>query len=133
MTCDADTVRREVPVHVLIVESSEKLARLWQNHLQRSGVKVRTAFTQDEALAMLETHRFQVIILDVMLDGGNALAVADVAQFRMPEARVIFVTNSTFFSDGSIFKLCANACAYLPCATPPDDLTSMVHHYARAG
>ena len=97
MTFDADTVRQEVRVHVLIVESSEKLARLWQNHLQRSGAKVRTAFTQDEALAMLETHRFQVIILDVMLDGGNALAVADVAQFRMPEARVIFVTNSTFF------------------------------------
>ena len=34
---------------------------------------------------------------------GVAMAVADFASYRRPEARVIFVTNTSFFSDGSIF------------------------------
>ncbi|WP_323769704.1 response regulator transcription factor [Antarctobacter sp.] len=119
-------------MNVLIVESSKPLAQLWQRHLQRSGADVWTAYTQDSAFEMLETQSFQVIILDVVVEDNSALAISDIAQFRQPEARVIFVTNTNFFSDGSIFNLCANACAYLPCTTPPDDLTNMVHHYARA-
>ena len=119
-------------MNVLIVESSKPLAQLWQRHLHRSGAQVWTANEQEAALALLETQTFQVIILDVVLEDGSALAVADVAQYRQPKARIIFVTNSSFFSDGSIFNLCANACAYLPCTTAPDDLTNMVHHYARA-
>lgn len=119
-------------MNVLIVESSKPLAQLWRRHLQRSGVDVWTAYTQNAAFELLETHSFQVIILDVVVENDSTLAVSDIAQFRQPDARVIFVTNTSFFSDGSIFNLCANACAYLPSSTPPDDLTNMVHHYARA-
>ncbi|SMX40515.1 response regulator transcription factor [Maliponia aquimaris] len=119
-------------MNVLIVESRVPLAQLWQRHLHRSGAQVWLAASEDEAFELLAIERFQVIILDVVLEDGSALSVADVAQYRQPEARIIFVTNSGFFSDGSIFNLCANACAYLPSTTPPDDLTSMVHHYARA-
>lgn len=125
--------RQEVCLNVLIVESSEPLAQLWKHHLQRSGARVWTATTQDAAFELLAKHQFEVIILDVVLEDGSALAVSDLAQFRQPDARIIFVTNTTFFSDGSIFNLCANACAYLPSTTAPDDLATMVQHYARAG
>lgn len=118
-------------MNVMIVESRVPLAQLWQRHLQRSGAQVWLAASEDEAFELLATERFQVIILDVVLEQGSALSVSDMAQFRQPEARIIFVTNTGFFSDGSIFNLCANACAYLPSTTSPDDLTSMVHHYAR--
>ena len=73
------------------------------------------------------------MILDLVLDEGSALAVSDFASYRQPLARVIFVTNTSFFSDGSIFRHCVNACAYMPSATPPEDLAAMVEHYARAG
>ena len=117
---------------MLIVQSRVPLAQLWQRHLQRSGADVWLATCEDEAFELLAEESFQVIILDLVLDKGSALSVSDMAQFRQPEARIIFVTNSGFFSDGSIFNLCANACAYLPSTTSPDDLTTMVHHYARA-
>lgn len=118
-------------MNVLIVESREALAQLWRSHLQRSGANVWVAATQEAAIELLSNHSFEVIILDVVLDDGNALTVADIAQFRQPDSRIIFVTNSSFFSDGSIFNLCANACAYLPSSTAPDDLATMVEHYAR--
>ncbi|BBU54576.1 response regulator [Mameliella alba] len=120
-------------MNVLIVENSEPLAQLWQRHIQRGGARVWTASTEEAAFDLLAAQSFDIIILDVVLEGGNALAVSDLAQFRQPEARIIFVTNTTFFSDGSIFNLCANACAFLPSSTSPDDLATMVRHYARAG
>mgnify|MGYP003708486167 CR=1 FL=1 len=123
----------ESRLNVLIVENSEQLAQLWQRHIQRGGARVWTASTEEAAFDLLTAQKFDIIILNVMLEGGNALAVSDLAQFRQPESRIIFVTNTTFFSDGSIFNLCANACAFLPSSTSPDDLATMVNHYARAG
>ena len=118
-------------MNVLIVETRRPLAKLWQQHLMRSGVNAWVATTQEEAFDLLAVHSFQVIILDLMLNEGSAFAVSDMAQYRQPGARIIFVTNTAFFSDGSIFNICANACAYLPSSTPPHDLTTMVQHYAR--
>ncbi len=51
-------------------------------------------------------------MLDLMLDEGSALAVADFAAFRQPWAKVMFLTDSAVFSDGSIFTHCQNACGY---------------------
>ena len=42
---------------------------------------------------------------------------------------MFFVTN-TFFSDGSIFQHCSNACGYIQSSTPPEDIAAMVEHYA---
>lgn len=115
---------------VLIVESKPELGRLWQRHLERMGARVDHAAGQDAAITALQERTYDVLVLDLVLADGSALAVADFASYRHPAARVIFVTNTTFFSDGSIFSVAPNACAYLPTATRPEDLAAMVEHYA---
>ncbi len=115
---------------VLIVESNPELGRLWQRHLQRQGCEVTLVASQETAILALYASDFEIIVLDLVLDDGSALAVADFASYRRPEARVIFVTNTTFFSDGSIFAHSPNACAYVQSGTPPEDLAAMVEHYA---
>ena len=116
---------------VLIVESSAELAQLWQRHLLRQGADVTIASSGDDAVAQVTDRSFDVIILDLVLAKGSALAVADYVQFRQPESWVIFVTDTTFFSDGSIFALCGNARALVQSSTPPEDLVAMVEHYGR--
>jgi DNA-binding NtrC family response regulator len=118
-------------MNVLIVQNDADLGKIWQRHLQRHGHLAEVVQDQDSAIALLHEAYYAIIILDVVLDAGSAIAVADYASFRHPDARVIFVTNSSFFSDGSIFQLCANACAFVPSATQPEDLTAMVEHYAK--
>lgn len=117
-------------MNVLIVESRAQLGALWQRHLERLGAKVTLSCNQTSAIQHLQDEPYSIIILDLVLEEGSALAVADFASFRQPDTRVIFVTNTSFFSDGSIFQHCANACAFLPSATPPADLAAMVEHYA---
>ncbi|MEW9918402.1 response regulator [Marimonas sp. MJW-29] len=114
---------------VLIVESKAELGTIWQRHLQRQMMDVACARTQSEAIAHLAQNEVDIIILDLVLEKGAALAVSDYANYRHPEARVIFVTNTTFFSDGSIFAHSSNARAFLPSSTPPEDLAAMVEHY----
>lgn len=115
---------------VLIVESQPELGELWKRHLERQGAQVALATTQEAAIAALYLQAFDILILDLVLEEGSALAVADFASYRRPDARVIFVTNTSFFSDGSIFVHSPNACAFVQSATPPEDLAAMVEHYA---
>ena len=117
-------------MNVLIVESKPELGSLWQRHLERQGAKVTLVHSQEAAIVALYGTDFEIIVLDLVLDRGSALAVADFASYRRPDARVIFVTNTSFFSDGSIFAHSPNACAYVQSATPPEDLAALVEHYA---
>lgn len=117
-------------MNVLIVESDPDLGLLWQRHLARQGASVTLVHNQEDAVLALYSSDFEIIVLDLVIRGGSALAVADFASYRRPEARVIFVTNTSFFSDGSIFAHSPNACAYVQSSTPPEDLAAMVEHYA---
>ena len=117
-------------MNVLIVESKHELGMLWKRHLERQGGVVTLAHGQDEAIEALRNDAFQIMVLDLVLDEGSALAVSDFASYRRPDMRVIFVTNTTFFSDGSIFAHSSNACAYVQSGTPPEDLAAMVDYYA---
>ena len=119
-------------MRVLIVESTTELAELWQRHLLRQGVIVTVSVSGEEACGRIAAQQYDVIILDLILAEGSALAVADYAQYRWPDTSVIFVTDTTFFSDGSIFSIIPNARAFVQTCTPPEDLAAMVQHYGRA-
>jgi DNA-binding NtrC family response regulator len=116
-------------MRVLIVESETDLADIWRRHLERLTFKVHIAGTSDEAVQAISDHPFDVIVLNLVLAEGSALAVADFAQYRQPRTNVIFVTDTTFFSDGSIFSMSPNARAFVRTGTRPEDLAAMVEHY----
>ena len=117
-------------MNVLIVESKPELGCMWQRHLQRMGADVDLVTSQEAAIVSLQEAEYDILVVDLVLQDGSALTVSDFANYRCPEARVIFVTNTTFFSDGSIFAHSPNACAYVPSGTNPEDLAAMVDYYA---
>ncbi len=117
---------------VLIVEDNDALGRIWESHLVRQGMHVTRVQSADDAIAEIGARPVDVIVLNLVLKSGSAFAISDYAAYRRPSAKVIFVTNTTFFSDGSIFRHSANACAFLRSSTPPDDLAALVAHYGAA-
>lgn len=116
-------------MRILIVESDAALANLWARHLRRREAVVHLAASDDEAIDLIAEQAFDVIVLDAVLGEGSAFAVADLASFRQPDARVVFVTGSSFFSDGSIFNHIPNASACLPSGMAPEDVATVVGHY----
>jgi len=119
-------------MRILIVESDPGLGFIWQNHMMRQGHDVVLAEDQHQASKALDEAQFDVILLDIVLARGSALAVADLATQSHPDIRIIFVTSTSFFSDGSIFNLTPNARAFLQADTPPEDLTAVIEHYGKA-
>ncbi|SPF79685.1 response regulator [Pseudoprimorskyibacter insulae] len=117
-------------MNILIVEEQPELGALWARHLSRFGAQVRLATSEQTAFQALREDAFAVVVLDLGLADNGAMSVSDFASYRQPDARIIFVTNATFFSDAAIFRHCANACAYVPSYTPPEDLAAIVEHYA---
>lgn len=116
-------------MRVLIVESNPDLGGVWGRHLERRGCRVTIVCTQEDAIHAIQTMDLSIIIMDLVLDQGSAIAIADFASYRRPSAKVIFVSSSSFFTDGSIFQHIPNACAMLPSEVPPEDLGALVEHY----
>lgn len=117
-------------MHVLIVESSRDLATVWSRHLERMGAEVSLAHDADCAIDLIRKEEFDVLVVNLVLEEGSALAVSDFAEYRCPGTSVIFVTDTTFFSDGSIFAMSPNARALVRSGTRPEDIAAMVEHYA---
>jgi len=118
-------------MRALIVQSNAELGELWKRHLQRLDVRVSLVQTGQSAADLIDSKTFDVIVMDLVLNQGSGLALADLVQFRQPDANIVFVTDTTFFSDGSIFHHSANARAFVRSATPPNDLAEIVHHYGQ--
>lgn len=119
-------------MNIMIVEGNPELARLWAAPLEYDGHHVTTVSSQAEAVLKLCESRIDAIVLDLDLGEDSALAVADFASYRQPDARVVVVTRDRYFSDGSIFSHLVNARAIVPATTEPRDLSLMVEHYALA-
>jgi DNA-binding NtrC family response regulator len=116
-------------MRVLIVEHNEDLGRLWASFLDRQGLNVTLATCQKDAIAAMRFEEFDALVLELVLPDGGAIAISDYATYRFPEAPIITVTNSSFFSDGSIFDLIPNARGMMRTPLRPSDLAAMVEHY----
>jgi CheY-like chemotaxis protein len=129
MVKSADNLSGRSPVRILIVQSNPALGVVWQRHMQRHGAVVTLCGDADSAVQAIEDLTFDAVVLDLVLERGNGLTVADVAAFRQPWANVLCVTDSSFFSDGSIFNHCATARLTLNRDVPPDELADIASHY----
>ena len=117
---------------VMIVASHVHRSALWARHLKRLGAQVTLVQDYEAAIAELHLAVQDVVILDLELDQGGALALSDFISYRQPDAKVIFISDGRFFSDGSIFAHCANAYAFLPGGTPPEDIAALAQHHAQS-
>lgn len=119
-------------MRVLIVESRVELAQVWAAQLRCEGLEAVVVEDQAGAVRALHLEAFGLMLLDLVLRDGAALAVADYAAFRRPDMPVIFLTDTPVFSDGSIFAHCPNACGFFQSQIPAADLAALAGHYARA-
>jgi PAS domain S-box-containing protein len=80
---------------VLLVEDDSAAAELVRRTLERSGYSVEIAAGAESGLKALtreDSNEYLALLLDYSLPDGEPWPVADVAQLRVPELPVIFVT-----------------------------------------
>lgn len=60
---------------VLVVEDEKDLNRLIAFHLRSAGFEVEQAYDAEEALSFLDTNRFDLVLLDILLPGMDGWEV----------------------------------------------------------
>jgi DNA-binding response OmpR family regulator len=80
------------PVHVLIVDDSQRMVALLERWLERQGFQVTGVTTVQGALATLATHAMDWVITDVMLPTGDGMDILACARTQQPQAKVIVMT-----------------------------------------
>jgi len=80
-------------IKVLLVDDEEQFVDVLAQRLERRGFHVGTAFTGDCAIAFVEEHDVDVIILDVLMPGRNGIdTLREIRRIR-PIAEVIMLTG----------------------------------------
>lgn len=99
-------------LHALLVEDDERLALLTAQYLQRHGVVVTRVADGDAAVAEARRHRYDVLVLDLMLPGRSGLEVCRAVRQRS-DVPIIMVTALGEEAD-RVLGLESGADDYLP-------------------
>ncbi len=88
--------RSALPARVLLVEDNRELSSTLASTLEKSGCSVTSAASASEAerLVLVEGHRFDVVLSDVVMPGPHdGVALARHLRERKPELPVVLMTG----------------------------------------
>ena len=113
---------------VLLLEDDPGLQFTYCEALEDAGHDVHVASDNDQAMCQLRRCTPDVLLLDLMIQGGLSTDVANYAGYAAPEAEVIYMTGSGLFPKGELFGMSQNARMVLRKPVDMTELTNMVAH-----
>src|SRR5665647_2387032 len=78
---------------ILVVDDEESIRRLLQKELANSGREIFTAGDGTEAMAMVRSHWFDVVIMDLWLPDVSDLDLLIRIRESIPHIEVIMITG----------------------------------------
>jgi len=81
--------------HVLIVDDEDLVRQLMVEILERADYEVAGASTAEEALALLETDDFDIVVTDAVMPRFSGFELVRELRRRWPDVPVIVATGAT--------------------------------------
>jgi putative nucleotidyltransferase with HDIG domain len=80
------------PARILVVDDEAQVRIMIGATLERQGYQVALASNSDEALEALELNTFELVLTDIVMHGGNGIALLEHIHEKQPHLPVIMVT-----------------------------------------
>lgn len=112
-------------MRLLIWHGTVETSTRWQNAFEGRGHHVWRARCVDEAVELLRSEPFDLLIFDLEVQGESGLTVALMAEFHQPEARAILVSEQNAQLQQDLFARLGNLRAVQGASTTPDDLVAI--------
>jgi CheY-like chemotaxis protein len=77
---------------ILVIEDEPKVLEVIVDLLQHAGYSTQATTDSREAVRLLETTAFDVVVSDIMMPYLNGLQVLELAKRQSPDAQVVLVT-----------------------------------------
>ena len=78
---------------ILLAEDDTSMREYLQRALQRVGYEVEAVGCGTEAMPLLETERFDLLLTDIVMPEMDGIELAQKAAAIAPEMRVMFITG----------------------------------------
>jgi two-component system response regulator RstA len=111
-------------IQVLLVEDDERLAALTAEYLERHGIAVTLAVDGDRGLEEAQRHRYDVILLDIMLPGRSGIEVCQRIR-EQSDVPIVMITARGEEAD-RVMGLEIGADDYLPKPFSPRELLARI-------
>lgn len=112
--------------HILVVDDDSRLRSLLTKYLRDNDFLVTTAKDGDTALKQLETYKFDILIIDIMMPGISGLDLTK--QIRKTSNVPIIMLTAMGEIDDRITGLEIGADDYLPKPFEPKELILRIHN-----
>ncbi len=116
------------PIRLLIVDDDDQLRQTLERRFRRHGLQPSAVASAEAALPLLDSHRFDVALLDLHLPGISGVDLLAELKARQPEVEVILLTGHGSI-DTAIQAMKGGAYDYL---SKPFHLPELEIHIQRA-
>ena len=113
-------------INVLLVDDEKDFIEALSQRLEVRGFDVKTAFSGDEALKLLEESDIDVVILDVLMPGMSGVETLREIKRNKPLVHVIMLTGHASV-ETAIEGMKFGAADYLMKPTDTDDLVEKIN------
>ena len=86
-------------IRILLIEDDEHIAQSIQFFLEGEGFQIKVAAMARQAMELLKSEDFQLVILDVTLPDGNGFELFEEIKARK---ELPVIANGTIYSDGKV-------------------------------
>lgn len=117
---------------ILLLEDDWALRFALTQVLEDDWHKVASAGDITEAIKLIETVHFDLLLLDLMIGNDLSTQIADLAGYRFPNAEIIYLTGSNRFPRGELFEISRNASWVLRKPVDFFELKAMIAHVSRS-
>lgn len=117
---------------ILLLEDDHALRFALTQVLEDAEHRIHTAANITEATKLVETKKFDLLLLDLMIGHDLSIQIADLAGYRMPSAEIIYLTGSNRFPNGELFELSRNASWVLRKPVDFFELKAMIAYVSRS-
>ncbi len=87
-------------IHLLLVDDEDDFRNTLAKRLRKKGISPVQAENGEKAIAILENHRMDVVVLDVKMPGMDGVEVLGHIKKKYPKTEVIFLTGHAATQDG---------------------------------
>ncbi|MDH3390410.1 MAG: response regulator [Desulfobulbaceae bacterium] len=91
---------KKFAANVLLIDDEEQFLKVLEERLETRGLKVNTATSGEDALALVDDRNFDAIILDLAMPGIDGIETLKLLKEKNPDLEIIMLTGHATVQKG---------------------------------